>query len=142
MLGTIEEEMPTQITISESQTPLTCSTVEEVMEALSQAASDAEASERPNIVHITAITEDTLSVVVGAKSLSNLGFQYAHGDPPYYSSRGISNVDEPFLVAFALTNHHTEIPQRYVIPVSDAFKAVRQFLETNSLPTCVQWSEI
>ncbi|NNE79755.1 MAG: hypothetical protein HKN18_05715 [Silicimonas sp.] len=142
MLETIEEKMSTQVTISESQTPLACSTVEEVMEALSQAAADADAAERPNIVHITSIAEDTLSVVVGANSLSNLAFQYAHGDPPYYSSRGISHADKPFLVAYSLAKHHTEIPQRYVIPVSDALKAVRQFLETNKLPTCVQWSEV
>ena len=131
-----------QIMVSEDQSPLECSMVAEVFETLTQAAVAAEAAERPNIVHMTSISNGTLSIVVGAKSLSNLAFQYAHSDPPFYSSRGSSNADEPFLVAYALTKHHTEIPLRYVIPMSDALEAVRQFFESDMLPTCVKWSEI
>ena len=131
-----------QITVSEDKSPQTCSTVAELFEALAQAAIEAEAAERPNIVHLTSNSNDTLSIVVGARSLSNLAFKYAHSDPPYYSSRGSSSADEPFLVAYALARHHTEIPQRYVIPMSDALNAVRQFFDSNKLPTCVKWSEV
>jgi hypothetical protein len=46
-----------------------------------------------------------------------LGFDYRHRNPPYYSSRGPSNGEEPILSCQLTFQHHTEFPRKYVIPI-------------------------
>ena len=38
--------------------------------------------------------------------------------------------------------HHTEFSRKNVIPLADGVKAVRQFLGSNGLPTCINWEEV
>jgi len=38
--------------------------------------------------------------------------------------------------------HHTEFPRKYVIPLADGVKAVRQFLDSGDFPTCINWEEV
>jgi hypothetical protein len=71
-----------------------------------------------------------------------LGFQYGHHDPPYYASRGVSDADEPKFTCYLTMQHHTEFPRKYVIPVSDGVNALRQFLHSADLPTCIKWEQV
>jgi len=38
--------------------------------------------------------------------------------------------------------HHTEFPRKYVIPVADGVKAIREFLDSHDLPNCIMWKQV
>jgi len=69
-------------------------------------------------------------------------FNFSGEDPPYYASKGMSNDDEPLMTCYITFQHHTDFPRRHVIPFADGVKAVHQFLDTNDLPTCVEWGRV
>jgi hypothetical protein len=105
---------------------------------------DEEASEvgRPNVVFVEMPSGNNISLVVGAGTETVLGFQYGHGDPPYYSSKGQRDQDSPVLTAYVSLIHHTEFPRSSVIDIDQALEAVRLFVELDNLPSNIPWMEV
>ena len=72
--------------------------------------------DRPNLLPDKAANGNVITMVVGGDE-TVLGFDYGHRNPPYYSSRGPSNGEEPILSCQLTFQHHTEFPRKYVIPI-------------------------
>ena len=129
-----------QIKIRENARPLIAENENQLDQALHRATEEAQNSGTFGAVRIEAANGNTITMVVGGDE-TVLGFDYGHLNPPYYSSRGQSNVDEPLLRCQLMFQHHTEFPRRYVIPITDGVNAVRQFLDSGELPTCIKWEQ-
>jgi hypothetical protein len=112
----------------------------DLQQTLSEAAAQARASDMLNIVALYAPNGDNLFLVVGGDE-TVVGFNYGHGDPPYYVSKGIAPNKEPSLTAFLGLAHHTEFSRRSVIPSSDGLRAAMEFLETSRRPMAITWVE-
>jgi hypothetical protein len=110
-------------------------------EVLHEAAKEAQSHKVLGAVLIEAANGNVITMVVGGED-TVLSFDYADRNPPYYSSRGASDADEPMLTCYLTMQHHTEFPRKYVIPVADGVNAVRQFLDSGNLPTCLNWEEV
>ena len=92
--------------------------------ALDKASIEARATGKLNIVVLGAPNRDWLSLVLGGDE-TVLGFNYGHGNPPYYASAGTDQTDEPLFTAFMGLEHHTEFPRRWVVPDSVGRQAAR-----------------
>jgi hypothetical protein len=108
---------------------------------LGEAAAEALAHGKLNIVLLTAPNNDWLSVVVGGEE-TVVGFNFGHGDPPYFASLGAACTDSPVLTAYLGLAHHTELPRRWVIPIDAGQRAAREFLATGKRPDCIAWTEV
>lgn len=62
-------------------------------------------------------------------------------DPPYYSSRGDSDADEPS-EAFAYGGHESEFRTRNLIDKTAAVLALQEYLQTGRRPELVPWEEV
>jgi hypothetical protein len=63
------------------------------------------------------------------------------GEPPHYVTLG--NKDATGTVDFYLHGeHHTEIPRRFLVPLSVTQRVVREFLETGRRAGQLAWDEI
>jgi hypothetical protein len=120
---------------------LVLSDVEGLDATLDKAAEEARAKGKLNIVILSSSNRDWMSLVVGGEE-TVVGFNYGHGDPPYYASLGTELTDEPVLTAFMGLEHHTEFPRRWVVPVAAGREAAREFLLTGALPTTLKWVEV
>jgi len=107
--------------------------------ALAQVAKDA--AEKLAIIDLSASNGDTLSIVVGGTE-TVLGFTYGTNQPPYFASRGLDTAIEPLLVAHQHFVQRVEFPRHAVIPWTSGVSAAEEFLETGTLPNCVQWQEV
>jgi len=115
---------------------------EAVLEAvLSEASAEAHAAGRLNIVLLAAPNRDWLSIVVGGEE-TVVGFNYGHGDPPYYASVGAAQTDAPVLAAYLGFEHHTEFPRRWVISFAAGKQAAHEFLATGKRPESIKWAEV
>lgn len=92
-------------------------------------------------VLIEADNGNVITMVVGGDE-TVLGFDHGHQNPPYYASRGVSNANEPMMACHLMFQHHTVFPRKYVVPMVDGVEAVRQFLDSGDLPTCINWEEV
>ncbi|HVY81146.1 MAG TPA: Imm1 family immunity protein [Steroidobacteraceae bacterium] len=112
---------------------------------LDQALSDADSRSRDlgllNIIILKAPNDDWLSLVVGGDE-TVLSFNYGHGEPPYFVSKGEAHRDEPVLTAFVGLAHHTEFSRRWVIPMSAARSAALEFATTGQRPSGIDWVEV
>jgi hypothetical protein len=108
---------------------------------LRDAASQANAAGKLNIIFLYAPNQDHLTLVVGCDE-TVVGFNFGHGDPPYYVSRGATDFDDPVLTAFVGLEHHTEFPRRWVVPMNVGKQAASEFLATGQRPTIVEWDEL
>jgi hypothetical protein len=108
---------------------------------MQQAALQAKSVGRLNVIFLYGPNEDHLWLVVGADE-TVLGFNYGHGDPPYYVSEGTDEADEPLLTAYVSLDHHTEFPRRWVVPMELGGRAATEFLATGERPTAVKWVEL
>jgi hypothetical protein len=109
--------------------------------ALDKASVEARARGRLNIIVLGAPNHDWLSLVVGGNE-TVVGFNYGHGNPPYYASSGKDQTDWPVFTAFMGLEHHTEFPRRWVIPDAAGRQAAREFLLTGERPSSLQWVEV
>jgi len=134
-------QMALRIRIRDDAEPLTVEDVNQLEKVLDAEAEEARRRGVLGAVLLEAANGNVVMMVVGGDE-TVLGFDYGHHNPPYYSSRGASNADEPMLTCFLTFQHHTEFPRKYVIPVTDGVKAVRQFLDSGDLPTCINWEEL
>jgi Immunity protein Imm1 len=86
-------------------------------------------------VWIEADNRNVLTMVVGGDETA-LGFDDCdHRNLRCYASRGASDAVAPIMACYVAMHHHTEFPRKNVIPLSDGFRAVRQFLDSGRLPT-------
>lgn len=98
--------------------------------------------DRPQAVHVTRSNGDSLTIVLGSLEGTILNFISSSGDPPYYSSLGIRNVDALFTYYIA-GDHHSEAPLSHVISFSAAREAIRRFVTlVRGLPDNVEWEMI
>jgi len=114
---------------------------EELEAALSDAWAAATAAGKLNIIFLYAPNGDHLTLVIGAEE-TVVGFNYGHGDPPYYASMGASAEDAPVLTAYVGLEHHTEFPRRWVVPFCVGKQAAHEFLATGERPGAVCWVEV
>jgi hypothetical protein len=108
--------------------------------ALDEASAEARAAGKLNIVLLTAPNLDWLSIVVGGEE-TVVGYNYGHGDPPYYVSAGEAQTDDPVMTAYVGLQHHTEFPRRWVVASCVGRRAAREFLATGKRPECIGWTE-
>jgi hypothetical protein len=109
--------------------------------AFEEASAEARARGMLNIVLLTAPNRDWLSIVVGDEE-TVLGYNYGHGDPPYYASAGEAEADDPVLTAYSGLEHHTEFPRRWVVSFAVGKLAAREFLATGKRPASIRWTEV
>ena len=133
--------MALQVRIREDAGPLKVEDDNQLDEVLRTATEEARKSGTVGAILIEAANGNVITMVVGGDE-TVLGFDYGHHDPPYYSSRGPSNEDEPILTCRLTLQHHTEFPRKCVIPIADGVKAIRQFLHSGDLPACINWEEV
>jgi hypothetical protein len=127
--------------IEEGADDRTVSSASELEQVIVDAAVHARNRGVLNIVSLYAPTGDNLSIVVGGDE-SVVGFNYGHGDPPYYASRGRTAEAEPVLTAYVGLAHHTEFPRFWVIPMDLGSDAAVEFLQTGQRPECIAWVEV
>lgn len=82
-----------------------------------------------------------MTLVVGGEE-TVIGFNYGHGDPPYYASLGAAEADSPILTAYVGLEHHTEFPRRWVVPFDVGKQAASEFLATGKRPRALNWVEL
>lgn len=108
---------------------------------LDEASAEARARGKLNIILLAAPNRDWLSIVVGSEE-TVVGYNYGHGDPPYYASAGEAQTDYPVLTAYVGLEHHTEFPRRWVISFAVGKQAAREFLATGKRPESIRWTEV
>jgi len=130
-----------RIVIHESESPHQVHTLADLDKAIGSATAEACLKGLLSIVELKAENGNTMNIVLGGNE-TVLTFRYGHGDPPYYASKGIAAEDEPIMTAFMFLLHHTEFPRHCVIPLSPGLSALREFFQSGTLPTFIQWSEV
>jgi hypothetical protein len=133
--------MTLQVRIREGAAPLKVEDDNQLDEVLRTATEEARKRGTLGAILIEAPNGNVITTVVGGDETA-LSFDYGHGDPPYYSSRGPSNEDEPILICQLTFQHHTEFPRKCAIPIANGVKAVRQFLHSDDLPDFINWEEV
>ena len=114
---------------------------EAVLDAtLDEASVEARAAGKLNIVLLSAPNRDWLSIVVGGEE-TVVGYNYGHGDAPYYVSAGEAQTDDPVMTAYVGLEHHTEFPRRWVVAIAAGRQAAREFLATGKRPDSIEWTE-
>jgi Immunity protein Imm1 len=133
--------MALRIKIREGEAPVTVKDAARLDEVLAQVTEDPRRRGILGAVLIEADNGNVVTMVVGGDE-TILGFDYGEPNPRYYASRGASDADAPTVTCYLTMQHHTEFPRKYVIPVADGVRAVRQFLHSADLPTCIKWEEV
>jgi hypothetical protein len=85
--------------------------------------------------------DDELGLAVGSNE-TVLSFNYGHGDPPYYVSKGKLDTEEPILTCYFLFQHHTEFLRKWIIPFNAGVLACHEFYNSGNLPSCIEWVEV
>jgi hypothetical protein len=132
--------MQLRILIQQSGPTHTVASELELKRALQDAALQANSVGQLNIIFLYGPNEHHLSLVVGGDE-TVVGFNYGHGDPPYYASEGVVEGEGPVLTAYVSLEHHTEFPRRLVVPMELGRAAALEFLATGERPTVVKWVE-
>jgi hypothetical protein len=133
--------MALQVRIRDDAGPLKVEDDNQLDEVLRTATEEARKRGTLGAILIEAANGNVITMVVGANE-TVLGFDYGHHRPPYYSSKGPSNENEPILACQLTFQHHTEFPRKCVIPIADGVKAVQQFLHSGDLPDCINWEQV
>ena len=117
------------------------SSIEALDAALDAASAEARMKQTLNFVNLFAPNQDSLGLALGGEE-TVLCFNFGHGNPPYFASRGEAATNEPVLTAFIGLAHHSEFPRRWVVPVSEGRRAAREFLLTGTRPSSLKWEEV
>jgi hypothetical protein len=99
-----------------------------------------ESTSFPRIVVLT-VDEIQVTFGVGLPEKSFIQLCNASGDGPYLVVFGNSENDN-VLSFYFLGNHHTEIPNSYLIPIDEVKNIVREVFVTGQMPTGIEWQEI
>ncbi|GFE78647.1 hypothetical protein GCM10011487_06470 [Steroidobacter agaridevorans] len=132
-------ELRALVYTDESLRPL--ASLESLNNLLREAAAEAQAAGRLNIITLYGPDDDHLLLVVGSDE-TVMGFNHGHGGPPYYASKGVVDDDDPVLTAYVGLAHHTEFPRRWVIPMAVGEMAAAEFLATGRRPASIPWEEV
>jgi hypothetical protein len=81
---------------------------------------------------------DSLAIGLG-RDRSVLNYVSGNKDPPYLTSTGELDMDEP--IAFRFGGEWSEFPMRNSIPTSSARQAMTHFCATGKLSSAVQWEQ-
>ncbi len=127
--------------IREDASSMTVETSEALDGLLSAASAEAHSAGLLNVIYLYGPNNDQISMVVGGDE-TVVGFNYGHGNPPYYASKGADERDHPVLTAYVSLKHHTEFPRRWVVPAEAGRRAASEFLTTGARPTSLQWVEV
>jgi hypothetical protein len=134
--------MALRIEIRQGEALLTVQDATQLDEALAQATEEARKRGILGAVLIEADNRNVLTMVVGGNETA-LGFDdYNDRNFRCYASRGGSDAVAPIMTCYAAMHHHTAFSRRSVILLSDGVRAVRQFLDSGRLPTCISWEEV
>lgn len=128
------------VTILDHKPPIAVDDGLQLDDALREAENEARARGLLGVIIIEAVNKNSITMAVGSSTETVLGFDYSHG--PYYASKGISNEVEPVMTCYLTFAHHTEFPRKFVIPVADGVEAVKEFIGSGELPTCITWEEL
>src|SRR5215469_17795228 len=96
------------VTILDDKPPIAVDDGLQLDDALRDAENEARAQGRLGVIIIEAANKNAITMVVGNSTETVLGFDYGHGNPPYYASKGISNEVEPVMTCYLTFAHHTE----------------------------------
>jgi hypothetical protein len=129
------------ITILGDKPPILVDDGIQLDDALRDAANEARTRGKLGAILIEAANKNCMTMVVGTTE-TVLSFDYAHRNPPYYASKGNSSEDEPVMTCYLSFAHHTEFPRKFVIPLMDGIAAVKEFVDSGELPTCITWEEV
>lgn len=111
--------------------------VQQLDDLLRQAA--ARTREGREIAELTAAHAGSLAVgLAGPDSVAT--FSRSYDQPPYYVSRGARKSGDK--VVFFYDGHWTEFDSDALIDESEAAQAIRDFFETEQMPTGVRWAEV
>jgi hypothetical protein len=127
--------------VRDQEPELVLPSLESLDAALDAASVEAKAQGRLNIVILSAPNRDWLGLTLGGEE-TVVSFNYGHGNPPYFASRGDSQADEPVLTAFVGLVHHTELSRRWVVPLTLGRQAAREFHATGERPSSLEWLEL
>lgn len=141
MANPIDVMVDIRASIKDQAPQLVLTSVEALDATLDEASAEARAAGKLNIVLLSSPNGDWLSLVVGGEE-TVVGFNYGHGDPPYYASVGEAGADEPVLTAYVGLVHHTEFLRRWVVPSAAGRQAAREFLSTGKRPSSLRWEEL
>lgn len=133
--------MNTKVTIHDDEPPFIVHNAAQLDDALRLASDEARQRGILCAIRLEAQNGNEISIVLGSEE-TVLSFDYGHGSPPYYASKGSTDTDTPIMTCYLSFLHHTEFPRKYVIPLAEGIKAVRQFLDSGGLPTCIEWEEV
>ena len=129
------------ITILGDKPPILVDDGIQLDDALRDAANEARTRGKLGAILIEAANKNSMTMVVGTTE-TVLSFDYAHRNPPHYASKGNSSEDEPVMTCYLSFAHHTEFPRKFVIPLMDGIAAVKEFVDSGELPTCITWEEV
>lgn len=132
--------MALQVTIREGGTPRTVENERQLDEVLHIAADEARRLNFLGAVLIKADNGNYITMVVGGQE-TVLGFDSGELNS-CYASKGASDEIEPLMTGYFMMWHHTEFPRKNVIPLAEGLKAVREFLDSGRLPTCINWEKL
>jgi hypothetical protein len=92
----------------------------------------------PQLVTVEKETGDSLAIGLG-RDRSVLNYINGSKEPPYLTSTGEIDIDEP--IAFRFGGEWSEFPMKHSIPTSIARQVMRQFCATGDLSADIQWEE-
>ncbi|WP_437815117.1 Imm1 family immunity protein [Sorangium sp. So ce1078] len=96
-------------------------------------------SEDPQLVTVESNeTGDSLAIGLG-RDRSVLNYVSSSKDPPYFTSTGELEVDEP--IAFRFGGEWSEFPMRNSVPSSVARQAMMHLCITGRLSSVIQWEQ-
>ena len=133
--------MTLRITTHEGRPAVLVKSSIELQQVLLSAKTEAQQRGMLNCIFIEAENGNKISMVLGEDE-TVLGFDYGHGDPPYYASKGAAEGDEPVVTCYIGFWHHTEFPRRHVIPLADGIRALQEFQKSGELPSSIQWEKV
>jgi immunity protein Imm1 of predicted polymorphic toxin system len=126
------------ISVHDGEEATHVSTSAELDRVIQSAGEGARARGKLNVILLETPRGNQLGMVVGGAE-TVLTFTYGHRGPPYYVSRGAAKNPRPVITAFLGLAHHTEFRRTYVVPYAMGLLAAREFAETGSLPSSVEW---
>lgn len=129
------------VTIIGEKPPIAVENAAQLEDALRLASNEAKGRGVLGAIVIEAPNKNSMTMVVGG-SETVLSFDFADRNPPYLASKGISEQDQPMMTCYLIFAHHTEFPRKYVIPLKDGIEALKQFVSSGELPTCIAWRDV
>lgn len=81
--------------------------------------------------------DQVLALIVGGEE-SQVAFYSAAHNPPYLSSLGPWEDDEP--IEFAHRGQYSSLPRRFFVPIAEARESMRRFFQARTLPDNICWN--